>query len=212
MWTSHHRDHEVRAPAVHGAQEPAERLLVVEVCEARPGLVGRRARTRAPGRCRSRSAGRSTASVALPKTYHQLAGARAARGGSPSRRIGCAELQRARRASRLTRAAVAHAGQRRLHTGSDSVGSWPPRTQSWPSSTLYSYSIEPARRRPRGARAVGVVDAAVARAHEEARLREPAHRAAEVRAVDRRRPGTGRPSMRRTQQGIFAGLAVPRHA
>ena len=65
-----------------------------------------------------------------------------------------------------------------------SVGSSPPRTQSWPSSILYSYSNRPARRRAGGARAVGVVDAAVARAHEEAGLGEPAHRAAEVRAVD----------------------------
>src|SRR5256885_11708054 len=41
------------------------------------------------------------------------------------------------------------------------------------------------RRRPRGARAIFVVDPAVARAHEQTRLREPAHWAAEVRAVDR---------------------------
>src|SRR5437867_7367826 len=41
------------------------------------------------------------------------------------------------------------------------------------------------RRRPRGARAIFVVDPAVTRAHEQTRLREPAHWAAEVRAVDR---------------------------
>src|SRR6185295_3280078 len=39
--------------------------------------------------------------------------------------------------------------------------------------------------RPRGARAVAVVRPAVARTHEEAGLREPADRAAQVRAVDR---------------------------
>src|SRR5215470_10882731 len=43
---------------------------------------------------------------------------------------------------------------------------------------------EPARRRPRGARAVLVVDAAVTGAHEELGLREPAHGAAQMRAVD----------------------------
>src|SRR5207237_8506371 len=40
-------------------------------------------------------------------------------------------------------------------------------------------------RRAGGARAVLVVRAAVAGAHEEPRLREPSHGAAEVRAVDR---------------------------
>src|SRR5262249_43734251 len=44
---------------------------------------------------------------------------------------------------------------------------------------------QPTRRRPRGPRAVLVIRAAVAGAHEEPRLREPAHRAAEGRAVDR---------------------------
>ncbi len=39
----HDGDHEVRAPAVNGAQEPAERDVVVEELEARPGLArGRR--------------------------------------------------------------------------------------------------------------------------------------------------------------------------
>ena len=38
---------------------------------------------------------------------------------------------------------------------------------------------------PAATRAVRVVDAAVARTHEEARVGQPAHRAAEVRAVDR---------------------------
>src|SRR5262249_52664645 len=44
--------------------------------------------------------------------------------------------------------------------------------------------IEAARRRAGGALAVGVVDAAVARAHEQARLLEPGHRTAQVGAVD----------------------------
>src|SRR5262249_5906596 len=39
------------------------------------------------------------------------------------------------------------------------------------------------RRRPGSARAVLVIRAAVTRAHEEARLREPAHRTSEVRAI-----------------------------
>src|SRR5262249_26480802 len=42
-----------------------------------------------------------------------------------------------------------------------------------------------ARRRARGARAVLVVRAAVAGAHEQARLLEPAHRASEMRAIHR---------------------------
>src|SRR5690242_4670123 len=40
-------------------------------------------------------------------------------------------------------------------------------------------------RRARGHRAVLIVDPSVARAHEEAGVRQPAYRAAEVRAVDR---------------------------
>ena len=35
---------------------------------------------------------------------------------------------------------VAEPRHAELHTGPDSVGSWPPRTQSWPSRTWYSYS------------------------------------------------------------------------
>ena len=38
---AHHGDHEVRAPAVHRAQVPAERLLVVQHLEALPGAGGR---------------------------------------------------------------------------------------------------------------------------------------------------------------------------
>src|SRR5205085_8926053 len=41
-----------------------------------------------------------------------------------------------------------------------------------------------ARRRAGGALAVGVINAAVARAHEQAGLRKPGHRTAEVGAVD----------------------------
>src|SRR5262249_39631261 len=41
-----------------------------------------------------------------------------------------------------------------------------------------------ARRRPRGVLAVGVVDTAVTRAHEQARLREPGHGTSQVGAID----------------------------
>src|SRR5262249_50368979 len=44
---------------------------------------------------------------------------------------------------------------------------------------------QPAFRRPRGASAVAVIGAAVTRTHEQARLRKPPDRAAEVSAIDR---------------------------
>ena len=47
-----------------------------------------------------------------------------------------------------------------------------------------STAEEAARRRPRGAVAVGVVRAAMTRTHEQAGLREPRHRAAQVGAID----------------------------
>ena len=55
-----------------------------------------------------------------------------------------------------------------------------------PASSLHPVDAaeEPARRRAGGAFAVGVIDAAVAGAHEQARLGEPLDRAAEVGAVD----------------------------
>src|SRR5262245_50695191 len=45
--------------------------------------------------------------------------------------------------------------------------------------------IKPARRRTRGLLAVFVIDTAMARTHEQARLREPCHRTAQVGAVQR---------------------------
>ncbi len=44
--------------------------------------------------------------------------------------------------------------------------------------------IQAARRRTAGVLAIFVIHAAVARAHEQARLRKPFHRAAQVRAID----------------------------
>ncbi len=79
------------------------------------------------------------ASVALPKTYHQLAVER----GTRWSRMGWTTAPMPARSSihRLDLAErVAEPGDAELHTGPDSVGSWPPRTQSWPSRTWYSYS------------------------------------------------------------------------
>ena len=79
------------------------------------------------------------ASVALPKTYHQLAVER----GTRWARMGWTTAPIPARSSihRLTlRSVVGEPRHAELHTGPDSVGSWPPRTQSWPSRTWYSYS------------------------------------------------------------------------
>src|SRR5207247_4045726 len=66
-------------------------------------------------------------------------------------------------------------------------------------------------RRPGSARAVLVIRAAVARAHEKARLREPAHRASQVRAIH----GEHLKSLTRNAAnptGDLGGCAVPGHA
>ena len=97
------------------------------------------------------------------------------------------------------RASASASARRSARLTCPSVGIMPPRDPELAALDLVLVLEEPAWRRARGARAVGVVGAAVARAHEEARLREPAHRTAEVRAVDRedlelRRPPSSSPS------------------
>ena len=77
--------------------------------------------------------------MALPKTYHQLAVER----GTRWARMGWTTAPMPARSSIhwLTwRSVSAQPGYAELHTDPDSVGSWPPRTQSWPSRTWYSYS------------------------------------------------------------------------
>src|SRR5581483_7115 len=127
--------------------------------------------------------------VALPKTYHQLAvllGTGCVAEGRMSsfqrRRSSSQSATDCRRPRVIARlcagpARVSHG----LREGRDLSAADPELSVL----DLVLVLVEAARRRPRRALAVLVVDAAVARAHEEAGLREPPHRAAEVGAVDR---------------------------
>ena len=121
---------------------------------------------------------------ALPKTYHHPIGPAAPRG------IGCISIgptvsRRLRRASNQARIRFiadphAFAGfvQRVLQRGQ--VGRLDLQlTVADPPDAVE----QAARRRSRGAFAILVIDPAVARTHEEAGLREPGHRAAQVGAV-----------------------------
>ena len=65
--------------------------------------------------------------VALPNTYHQLAELR----GTGWAMVGPRSFLSCRRSS--NQSATAH------HTGSESVGIWPPRTSSFPSLIRCSY-------------------------------------------------------------------------
>ena len=88
----HDGDHEVRSPAVQGANEPAERDLVIQRLQAVPRLAGGRhidQRQQNPVTICSRK----TISAALPKTYHQLAVLRGT-GCSAASRIGAASCRR----------------------------------------------------------------------------------------------------------------------
>ncbi len=71
-----------------------------------------------------------------------------------------------------------------LQASLESVGIWPASIMSLPPMMEYLYSKRPRSGGPEGAGAVLIVGSAVAGAHEEARLREPADGAAEVGAVD----------------------------
>src|SRR5947209_644623 len=152
---------------------------------------------------------RSMVMDALPKTYHQPIGPAASRGMGCSS-IGSRVARTFNRASNQLPAA----NSQRFMTGSPHVGPASRAGPAWlagPTSRpalqgvlqgrvvrrLDLEYVEPAdardavdaaeeaaRRRAGGALAVGVVDAAVARAHEQAGLLEPLHRAAQVGAVD----------------------------
>ena len=187
MWTSTIADHEVRAPAVHGAQEPAERLLVVEGLQAVPGLVGRRhvdEREADAGDDLEHEERQRGAAEDVPPAR------RAARHADASAAVAD---RRAPSCSRCVEpvARPRGSGARRAPSACERSPSAPPSVgicRRWIAELavldLVVVLEEAARRRAGGARAVRVVGAAVAGAHEEPRLREPAHRAAEVRAVD----------------------------
>src|SRR5262245_49703352 len=121
----------------------------------------------------------NSARVALPNTYHQLAEERGTRWAS----TGPSVASRPARSSihRFTRRTMAMGGSDGARQGGELTAPHPELTVAH----LVLVLEQAARRRPRRMGAVLVVHAAVARAHEQARLREPAHRAAEVRAVDR---------------------------
>src|SRR5262249_56477976 len=121
------------------------------------------------------------ASVALPKVYHQLA---VRRGTGCSSTGVSASLTPARssihrpidRSLATSRLALHRPGQ-----GRELAAAHPELLLADPVLVLE----QAARRRAGGAGAILVVRPAVTRAHEQARLGEPPHRAAEVRAVDR---------------------------
>src|SRR5262245_34608504 len=118
--------------------------------------------------------------VALPNTYHQLAELRGTRWVS----TGPMAAPRPARSSSHPRsrcqvfiARVSHRSRERRQLS--------PAHAELAVADLVLVLEQPPRRRAGSARAVLVVDAAMTRAHEQPRLREPANRAAEVRAVDR---------------------------
>src|SRR5262245_247169 len=125
------------------------------------------------------------ASVALPKVYHQLAVRRGtgwsstgvSASPSPARSSTHSPTRRPMEGNRATRTP-------RLH----GAGEGRELTPAHPELAVPDLGVvleEAARRRSRGPGAVLVVDAAVARAHEQLRLGEPPDRAAQVGAVDR---------------------------
>ena len=152
----HDRDHEVRAPAVQRAEEPAERDLVVQGLQAAPGLVRRRhvdERQADAGHELQAEDDQRGAAEDVRTSSRVLRGT----GCSAASRIGAAELQalvepgadlRAiRRMAVCSPIERARSGSGRRHLAR--------RDQSSPSSILYRYSNSPrcggpeARGRPR---------------------------------------------------------------
>ncbi len=184
-------DHEVRSPAVQRAQKPAERNLVIQNVEAVPRFARRRNVNQ-----RQQNAGKD-----LQKEQREGG---AAEDIPPACRVARHRVQSRflhrpfKLQAQLEPVVDAACGLLQpLHEQSpwpveiftsfavfESVGIWPASMSNSPDDNLPVVGEEAALRRPGGARAVGVVDAAVAGAHEELRLRKPAHGAAEVRAID----------------------------
>ena len=155
------RDHEVRAPAVQRAQEPAERLLVVEALEAAPRLVGRRHVDERQADAGHDLQDEQRPALALPNTYAPARGVARARDASAASRIGAASCRRSsnqssdRAGSGARRSRARRPRDRCRHaTLVPSVGISPPRIQSSAVLDLVVVLEQPARRRARGARAV----------------------------------------------------------
>src|SRR6516225_9597854 len=115
-------------------------------------------------------------SVPLPKTYHQLAVWRGTRCPATSAIVGPAP----------SRSSSHSPNSRSISDALRQRGELPAQHQQLPVLDLVLVPKERARRRSGGVIAVGVVHAAVTRAHEEAGALEPAHGTSEVRAVDRK--------------------------
>ena len=181
-----HDDHGRPGPVVQRTQEPAERLLIVEIHQALIGLVGGRHvdhrqtdsgqdlehQQRHRARCRRRTTSpsvrrrraESDASASAPRCSRRARGGLRTR-SSTSLHRGPSRLRRLDPACSATWA---------------NAGAW---TSRLPVLDPPDAVEQAARRRSGGALAVLVIDAAVARAHEQTRLRKPGHRAAQVGAV-----------------------------
>src|SRR6266850_1384544 len=136
----HHEHHAVGAPEVNGAEIPPERRLLVQILKALVGLVGRgdvhEGKTD-PGYALQREEGERGAPEHVPPAR-----------GSPRNRMGdggCERLGEPRSDLKPPDDRAERAREFRHHhqTGPASVGSWPPRTRSWPSRISYSYSKSP---------------------------------------------------------------------
>src|SRR5271168_1932698 len=117
-----------------------------------------------------------TVSAAVPNTYHQLAALRGTRCSETSR-MGAANCRRRSNHSPICEIRRMEVSFRRARHFARVNGD---------QTVLHFGRIfkEAALRRTRSARAVAVISSAVARAHEQAGLREPAHRTPQVRTVD----------------------------
>src|SRR5262249_37770167 len=131
----HDGDHRIRAPEMQRAQEPAERSLEVQIEQALIRAVGR-------GDVDERE------TDARRDLQHEQRERRAAEDVPPARRaarhrVVGAGPHRAAEASPPLEQAERETQGSASHTGLESVGNWPPRTQSAPSRTRYSYSNKP---------------------------------------------------------------------
>src|SRR5271166_980147 len=118
----------------------------------------------------------NSVSAALPKTYHQLADLRGTGWAIVSRMKPPSCNLRSNQSAILSNLDIRSSS----HPGRQLSGF----DQQLPAFHLVGILEQAARRRAGGARAILVVHAAMARTHEQSGLREPAHRASQVGAVD----------------------------
>src|SRR5262249_55673727 len=138
---SHDGHHEIGAPVMQRAQEPAQGLLIVQVLQTGIRLVGRRdvdeGQTDAGHDLNEKTEERPAAEDIKPTAgagRYRVAGGRGEQLADMDSLI-----DPQGNVTKHARFPFLAEPQR----GSDNVGSWPPRTHSCPCSILYSYSYNP---------------------------------------------------------------------